>query len=279
MKKTSLVRLIIALSLTLSLLRVPPILKISRSLFPNAPSRTASRAHGGLLPVLQRSSLARCWGSTSSEMTGQVSDIPGEKETKPKRPRGRPKGLKLSAEARAKIAEARRGKKWDEETRKKMAKSKVGRAHLPATIERMSQAQKGKRLANSTRAKIRKAREGQVHAPEVKERIRKSVTTTKRKKRLMQLTLDTFTATDSEEEEEMSLIDEIRILRIKMDPWIQQFKDVHNKLPTLENTRVLFPSLHTAMLRYRQLLKDVNEDVPDAGPGSKPGSSRSGRLI
>mmetsp|Transcript_5211 Transcript_5211/g.9561 ORF Transcript_5211/g.9561 Transcript_5211/m.9561 type:complete len:299 (-) Transcript_5211:173-1069(-) len=185
-----------------------------------------------------------------------------EDDSKPPKRRGRPAGLKLSAEARQKIAESRRGKKWDENTRNKMAQSKVGRAHSQETIERMSQAHFGKRKTNSTRAKMSEARQGHVHSPEVKERIRQTLMATNRKKKLIAKKRGIVASVNEKGAMLDKAYEEMRNLRNQMDPWIRHYTKLYGRKPTLDGTRVEFPSLHKNMLRYNELLNLVKITAP-----------------
>mmetsp|Transcript_8516 Transcript_8516/g.12042 ORF Transcript_8516/g.12042 Transcript_8516/m.12042 type:complete len:269 (-) Transcript_8516:249-1055(-) len=242
-------------------------------------SQRVRPCHGPSFPTLSRTSnhLAIAQGKSYSEVRNNVALTRAESEGRnirdgkvaaissdepPKKRRGRPPGTRMSDESRRRIAAARKGKKWDAETRRKMSQSKRGRAHSPETIERMSEAHRGKRLDNSTRAKMSEKRQGHTHSPEVKERIRKSVLATQRKKKLMQVSRNGGSTTRRNPQLGRQALEEMRSLRAQMEPWIQKYRKQYGKDPTLESTRVEFPSLHQNMIRYNELVQVVKRHIP-----------------
>ena len=68
------------------------------------------------------------------------------------------KGQKLSEEARKKISKAHKGKKKSKEHRKKLSEAQTGKKHSEKTRKKMSEAKKGKKRSEDAKKKISEAK-------------------------------------------------------------------------------------------------------------------------
>lgn len=89
------------------------------------------------------------------------------------------RGKCRSAEALAKMSEAQKGKKLSEETRKKISEAHKGKHHSLEARAKMRAARKGTHLSEETRAKLRAANSGannaffgKRHSPEARAKMR-----------------------------------------------------------------------------------------------------------
>jgi len=84
------------------------------------------------------------------------------------------KGQKQSAEARARIGDANRGKVVTDETRKKLSIARAKRVTLAETRDKLSAAHKGRIVSVETREKMSIALTGRRHSEDAKKRMRAS---------------------------------------------------------------------------------------------------------
>lgn len=67
-------------------------------------------------------------------------------------------GCHHTAETKAKMSEAKKGKHYSDEARAKMSESHKGKHHSEETLAKMSESHKGKKLSPETKARIAEAR-------------------------------------------------------------------------------------------------------------------------
>lgn len=80
-------------------------------------------------------------------------------------------GTRHSAETKAKMSDARRGRTPSEETKDKLRKRSTGRRHSADALQKMSDAQKGRRHSDETKKKMSEARRGVSRPASVVEKI------------------------------------------------------------------------------------------------------------
>lgn len=88
------------------------------------------------------------------------------------------KGQKLSEEARKKISKAHKGKKKSKEHRKKLSEAQTGKKHSEKTRKKMSEARKGKKHSEETRKKMSETKKGKKRSEDAKKKISEAKNTT-----------------------------------------------------------------------------------------------------